>query len=79
MFPCITFFDKNLLYEMKIVYCTFLRELNTLTRCLTGKFKGSDILPFLLVSLPNGCGKECFIGPKFPYKRKKGRLLAIKV
>ena len=80
VFPSITFFNKNLLYEIKIVYCTeFLRELNTLTHCLTGKFKGSDILPFLLVSLPNGSGKECFIGPKFPYKRKKGRLLAIKV
>ena len=80
VFPSITFYNKNLLYEIKIVYCTeFLCELNTLTRCLNGKFKGSDILPFLLVSLPNSSGKECFIGPKFPYKRKKGRLLAIKV
>ena len=65
---------------MKIVYCTeFLRELNTLTRSLTGKLKGSDILPFLLVSLLNAWGKECFISPKFPYRRKKGRLQAIKV
>ena len=72
MFPCITFFYKNLLYEMKIVYCTeFLRELNTLTRCLNGKFKGLDILPFLLVSLLNGSGKECFIGPKFPTRERK--------